>query len=1048
MNISAPFIRRPVGTLLLTIALVLTGAIGFRLLPVAPLPQVDFPTIQVSAGLPGAGPETMASAVATPLERQFTRIAAVTEMTSTSFLGATSVALQFDLARDINGAARDVQSAINAANGQLPPNLPMFPTYRKVNPADAPIMILALTSPTLSTGQLYDLASTILQQKLAQLEGVGQVFVGGSSLPGVRVELNPRLLARYQIGLEDVRRVLANANVNRPKGQIHGPERAWEVRTSDQLRYADEYRPLLVTYRNGAAVRLADLGEVVDSVEDLRSIGIANGKPSALIIIFRQPGANIIDAVDRIREAFPELHALLPADVTLTPVLDQTVTIRASVSDVEHALMISVLLVVLVVFLFLRDWRATAIPGVAVPVSLIGTFAFMYLAGYSIDNLSLMALTVATGFVVDDAIVVVENVMRHIEAGMPTLEAAITGAREIGFTLLSISISLVAVFIPILLMGGLIGRLFREFAVVLSVAVLVSLVVSLTTTPMMCALLLRSHEGQPRGRIYRGGERVFGWIVGGYERTLGWALRFPGTVLVIAALTCALTVHLFLVIPKGFFPQQDNGRLSGSILADQAISYQAMQEKMTQLAAIVQADPAIATVTAYTGGGGGRGTTVNNARMFIALKPLRQRDANADEVITRLRPKLARVPGATLYLQAVQDIRVGGRLGNAQYQYTLQADHLDELSEWAPRMLEALRKLPQLRDVSSDQQDAGLQVPLTIDRPTAARLGISARLIDETLYSAFGQRQVSTIYTALNQYHVVMEVGPQFWQDPDALGDIYVRSTTTGQSVPLTTVTRFVPSAAPLQVNHQGLFPSVTLSFNLAPDVALGQAVTAVEQAGRAIELPSSVRGKFAGAAQAFQDSLSTQPLLILAALVAVYIVLGMLYESYVHPLTILSTLPSAGVGALLALMLCRMDLSIIALIGIILLIGIVKKNAIMVIDVALDLERREGRPPQEAIYAACLQRLRPILMTTMAAMLGALPLALGAGTGSELRRPLGVSIIGGLMLSQLLTLYTTPVVYLFLERWRLRMAVVWRRIGARIGVRRPAEQISGASDT
>jgi multidrug efflux pump len=923
----------------------------------------------------------------------------------------------------------------------------MFPTYRKVNPADAPIMILALTSPTLSTGQLYDLASTILQQKLAQLEGVGQVFVGGSSLPGVRVELNPRLLARYQIGLEDVRRVLANANVNRPKGQIHGPERAWEVRTSDQLRYADEYRPLLVTYRNGAAVRLADLGEVVDSVEDLRSIGIANGKPSALIIIFRQPGANIIDAVDRIREAFPELHALLPADVTLTPVLDQTVTIRASVSDVEHALMISVLLVVLVVFLFLRDWRATAIPGVAVPVSLIGTFAFMYLAGYSIDNLSLMALTVATGFVVDDAIVVVENVMRHIEAGMPTLEAAITGAREIGFTVLSISISLVAVFIPILLMGGLIGRLFREFAVVLSVAVLVSLVVSLTTTPMMCALLLRSHEGHPRGRFYRGGERVFGWIVGGYERTLGWALRFPGTVLVIAALTCALTVHLFLVIPKGFFPQQDNGRLSGSILADQAISYQAMQEKMTQLAAIVQADPAIATVTAYTGGGGGRGTTVNNARMFIALKGRRERDATADEVITRLRPKLARVPGATLYLQAVQDIRVGGRLGNAQYQYTLQADHLDELSEWAPRMLEALRKLPQLRDVSSDQQDAGLQVPLTIDRPTAARLGISARLIDETLYSAFGQRQVSTIYTALNQYHVVMEVGPQFWQDPDALGDVYVRSATTGQSVPLTTVTRFVPSAAPLQVNHQGLFPSVTLSFNLAPDVALGQAVTAVEQAGRAIELPSSVRGKFAGAAQAFQDSLSTQPLLILAALIAVYIVLGMLYESYVHPLTILSTLPSAGVGALLALMLCRMDLSIIALIGIILLIGIVKKNAIMVIDVALDLERREGRPPQEAIYAACLQRLRPILMTTMAAMLGALPLALGAGTGSELRRPLGVSIIGGLMLSQLLTLYTTPVVYLFLERWRLRMAVVWRRIGARIGVRRPAEQISGASD-
>jgi len=1046
VNLSAPFIRRPVGTLLLTIALVLTGVIGFRLLPVAPLPQVDFPTIQISAGLPGASPETMASAVATPLERQFTRIAAITEMTSISFLGATNVTLQFDLARDINGAARDVQSAINAANGQLPPNLPMYPTYRKVNPADAPIMILALTSPTKSTGQLYDLASTILQQKLSQLEGVGQVFVGGSSLPGVRVELNPRLLARYQIGLEDVRAMLANANVNRPKGQIHGPQRAWEIRTSDQLRLAEEYRPLLVAYRNGAAVRLGDLGEVVDSVEDLRSIGVANGKPAALLIIFRQPGANIIDAVDRIRDAMPELHALTPADVTLTPVLDQTVTIRASVRDVEHALMISVALVVLVVFLFLRDWRATAIPGVAVPVSLIGTFAFMYLAGYSIDNLSLMALTVATGFVVDDAIVVVENVMRHLEAGVPTLQAAITGAREIGFTVLSISISLVAVFIPILLMGGVIGRLFREFAVVLSVAVLVSLVVSLTTTPMMCALLLRSHEGRTRGHFYRGGERVFGWILGGYRRTLGWALRFPGVVLVIAALTMALTVYLFVVIPKGFFPQQDNGRLSGSIYADQAISYQAMREKIAQLADIVQADPGVATATSYTGGGGGRGTTTNNARMFISLKPLRERDATADEIITRLRPKLARVPGATLYLQAVQDIRMGGRLGNAQYQYTLQADHLAELSEWAPRMLEALKALPELRDVSSDQLDSGLQIPLTIDRPTAARLGISTRLIDETLYSAFGQRQVSTIYTALNQYHVVMEVAPQFWQSPDALGDIYVRSTATGQSVPLTAVTRFAASAAPLQVNHQGLFPAVTMSFNLAPDVSLGHAVAAVEEAGRRIELPSSVRGKFAGVAQAFQDSLSTQPVLILAALVAVYIVLGMLYESYVHPLTILSTLPSAGVGALLSLMLCRMDLSIIALIGIILLIGIVKKNAIMVIDVALDLERRERRPPREAIHAACLQRLRPILMTTMAAMLGALPLALGAGTGSELRRPLGVSIIGGLMLSQLLTLYTTPVVYLFLERWRLRTVGAWRRIGGRLGARRPAEQISGGS--
>ncbi len=1045
MNLSRPFIRRPVGTTLFTLALVLAGAMGYRLLPVSPLPQVDFPTILVSAGLPGASPETMASAVATPLERQFSRIAAVTEMTSSSFLGAAAIALQFDLARDINGAARDVQSAISAAASQLPSNLPAKPTYRKVNPAEAPIMILALTSSTVDTGRMYDVASTILQQKLAQLEGVGQVFVGGASLPGVRVELNPTTLARYGIGLEDVRAVLAAANVNRPKGQLHGPNRVWEIRTSDQLRYAEEYRPLLVAWRNGAPVRLADLGEVRDSVEDLRSVALANGRPAALLVIFRQPGANIIDTVDRIRATLPELHALAPAAVALTVVLDQTVTIRASVHDVEVALTIAVGLVVLVVYLFLRDARATAIPGVVVPVSLIGTFAFMYLFGYSLDNLSLMALTVATGFVVDDAIVVVENVTRHLEAGMPALEAAIVGAREIGFTVLSISVSLVAVFIPILLMGGLIGRLFREFAVVLSVAVLISLVLSLTTTPMMCAKLLRSRHAQPRGRVDRASERVFDGILGLYDRSLGWTLQHPGTILVVAAVTFAVNVSLFVVIPKGFFPQQDNGRLFGAVVADQDISYQAMREKLARLVDIVGADPAIATATAYTGGGGGRGTTINTARMFVALKPRTERDLTADGVIARLRPKLARVPGATLYLQAVQDIRVGGRLGNAQYQFTLRADRLDELSAWAPRMLQALRALPQLRDVSSDQQDAGLQVPLTIDRPTAARLGVSTRLLDETLYDAFGQRQASTIYTALNQYHVVMEVAPAFWQSPDALGQIYVRSAMHA-SVPLTAVTRFAPSAAPLQVNHQGLFPAVTIAFNLAPSVALGEAVTAIEDAARGIGLPGGVRGSFAGAAQAFQDSLATQPLLIFAALVAVYIVLGILYESYVHPVTILSTLPSAGVGALVALMAYHMELSLIALIGIILLIGIVKKNAIMVVDVALDLERREGRPPRDAVHQACLQRFRPIIMTTLAAMLGVLPLALGTGTGSELRRPLGVSIVGGLLLSQLLTLYTTPVVYLFLERWRLWITTLPGRLrgGASAGTDGPAATNGG----
>jgi multidrug efflux pump len=1016
VNISGPFVRRPIATTLLTLAVVIAGVIGYRLLPVAPLPQVDFPTIQVSAALPGASPETMASAVATPLERQFGRIAGMSEMTSMSFLGSTSIALQFDLSRDINGAARDVQSAINAAAGQLPPNLPSNPTYRKVNPADAPILILALTSTVVDTGRMYDVASTVLQQKLAQIEGVGQVFVGGSSLPAVRVELNPTALARYGLGLEDVRAMLAGTNVRRPKGQVGTGDRAWQVGTNDQLRRAAEYRPLLVAWRNGAPVRLTDVGDVRDAVEDVRAIGLANGLPAALLIVFRQPGANIIETVDRIRAALPSLGALTPANVALTVVLDQTTTIRASVFDVERALVIAVALVVLVVFLFLRDVRATAIPGVVVPVSLIGTFAVMYVLGYSVDNLSLMALTIATGFVVDDAIVVVENVARHLETGMSPRDATLLGASEIGFTVLSISTSLVAVFIPILLMGGLVGRLFREFAIVLSIAILVSLVVSLTTTPMMCAALLRARRSPAR-------EGLTGRILRAYDASLGWVLRHPATVVLIAVATFALNVVLFVVIPKGFFPQQDNGRLSGSVIAAQDVSFQAMRQKLIRYVEIVRADPAVATVTAYTGGGaGGRGTTTNNGRMFIALEPRTERDVTADQVITRLRPQLAKVPGATLYLQAVQDVRAGGRPTNAQYQYTLQGDDLETLSTWAPRMLEAVRGLRELRDVSSDQQDRGLQVPLTIDRQTAARLGISTRLIDDTLYDAFGQRQVSTIYTALNQYHVVMEVAPQFWQSPAALSLLYVRPA-GGAAVPLTAVTRWAASAAPLQVNHQGLFPAVTLSFNLAPGVALGQATAAIQAAARRIALPGSIHGTFTGVAQAFQASLATQPILILAAVVAVYIVLGVLYESLVHPITILSTLPSAGVGALLALLLFRIELTVIALIGIILLIGIVKKNAIMVIDVALELERQEERTPREAVHEACLRRFRPILMTTMAAMLGALPLALSTGTGSELRRPLGITIVGGLLLSQLLTLYTTPVVYLYMERARMAVS-------------------------
>jgi len=1197
MSLSTPFIRRPVATILLTFGIAAAGGVAFFQLPVSPLPQVDFPTISVRAQLPGGSPEVVATTVATPLERHLGQIADVTEMTSSSTVGMTRINLQFGLDRDINGAARDVQAGMQAAFADLPTDLRSNPTYRKVNPADAPILILALTSETKRQGELYDAASTILSQKLSQVDGVGEVVVGGSALPGVRVELNPNALNKYGIGLEDIRAALASANSHSPKGDIETGDRHYQIYDNDQASKSAEYHSLVIAYRNGAPVRLSDVGEVVDSVEDLRNAGLANGQPAVLVIIYRQPNANIVATVDRVMAQLPELGASISPAIDITPAVDRSITIRQSLDDVERTLVIAVILVVLVVFFFLRSGRATLVPSVAVPVSLIGTFGVMYLLGYSLNNLSLMALTVATGFVVDDAIVVLENISRHVESGLSPMQAAIKGAAEVSFTVLSMSISLIAVFIPILLMGGIVGRLFREFAVTLSVAILVSLAVSLATTPMMSALLLKRPGREHRGRFHRLSEGIFEFLQGGYDRSLRWTLNNPLFILLIFAATVCLNVYLFVIVPKGFFPQQDTGRINGSIQADQAISFQLMRQKLQQFIAIVRKDPAVDTVVGFTGGGTGGGQT-NGGSIFMSLKPLRQRKISADQVIRRLRNEVAQVPGASLFLQAVQDIRIGGRAANAQYQYTLQDYDADELFRWAPTIFAELQTIPQLAQVNSDQQNNGLETNVTIDRDTAARLGITVSEIDNTLYDAFGQRQVSTIYNPLNQYHVVMEVAPNYWQNAETLKDVYVSTsggtasgtqttnavpgtvtgptptvsatsaactpasvsavptsstsstaptsatgttfttgiaTTTGtasttgmpttsatattngtttftpvtSSTPTPTASSLVPTATPtpscsgssgssasatsstaaavassavrnqalnsigntgkstastgsavstsvetmiplsavihtgpgnvpLAVNHQGLAVATTISFNLAPGAALSDAVREINAAMMRLQVPASVQGTFQGTARAFEQSLASEPYLILAALIAVYIVLGVLYESYIHPLTILSTLPSAGVGAVLALMLFGTEFSIIALIGVILLIGIVKKNAIMMIDFALDAERSRGLSSRQAIHEACLLRFRPIMMTTAAALFGALPLAVGIGEGGELRQPLGIAIVGGLIASQLLTLYTTPVIYLYLDRFSLWLRTIRREDAAHTGPHGP----------
>ncbi len=1023
MNISAPFIHRPVATTLLTVAIAIAGAIAFKVLPVSPLPQVDFPTISVGAGLPGASAEIMASSVATPLERQFGHIAGVTEMTSSSSLGTTSVTIQFDLSRDINGAARDVEAAINSARTYLPANLPSNPTYRKVNPADSPIMIIGLTSDKYGPDQLYDTASTIIQQKLSQIQGVGQVNPGGGALPSVRVEVNPTKLASYGLTMATLQAVLSIQNSDLAKGQISNGDSIADIVANDQISHAVDYKPLIVGYKNGTAIRLTDVADVVDSVQNIRAAGYMDGKRAVMLIIFRQPGANIIDTVDRLYAQLPSLKASIPSGMDMTVVLDRTTTIRASVSDVERTLMISVGLVILVVFIFLRNGRATLIPAVSVPVSLIGTFAVMYLFGYSIDNLSLMALTISTGFVVDDAIVVMENITRHLEDGMEPFAASLRGAKEIGFTVFSISVSLIAVFIPILLMGGIVGRLFREFAVVLSTAIVVSMVISLTTTPMMCAHLLRHKPNEKHGRFYKTTERFFDWVLSLYRRSLHWVLENPAITLIVLALTIALNVVIAIKIPKGFFPQQDTGTMGGGIQGPQDSSFPAMNDSVQQIVKVIKSDPAVQHMIAFTGGQG----ATNGGFIFIALKPLNERKIGAPDIINRLRPKLNRLPIASTFLQASQDLRIGGRGSSALYQYTIQADNLPDLNLWGPRLLAEMKKLPGLQDVNTDQQNGGLDEVLTYDRTAAAKLGLTAQSLDQGLYSAFGQSEVSVIYTQLNQYYVVLEVAPEYWASPAGLKNVYFHpsgtsSTTSTGNVPLLSMAKTSSNTTPLSLNHTGLFPSVTVSFNLAPGVSLSDAVLSIEQMQQRLGTPTTVHGVFAGTLLAYQQSLSTEPVLVLTALLAVYIVLGVLYESLVHPLTIISTLPSASVGAMLALMLFNTDLNVISIIGIVLLIGIVKKNAIMMIDFALQAERDRGLSTEDAIFEACMLRFRPILMTTMAALFGALPLAFGTGTGSELRRPLGITIVGGLIVSQLLTLFTTPVVYLTFDRLRLRM--------------------------